>query len=60
MKLLLVEDDEETAAYVSRALAQAGHVVDRAAVGRQGMMLAAGEPYDVIILDRRKSMAWRS
>jgi two-component system OmpR family response regulator len=52
MKLLLVEDDEETAAYVRRALAEAGHVVDLAAAGRQGIMLAAGEPYDVIILDR--------
>ena len=52
MKLLLVEDDEETAAYVRKALAEAGHVIDRAADGRQGMMLAAGEPYDVIVLDR--------
>jgi two-component system OmpR family response regulator len=52
MKLLLVEDDEETAAYVRKALAEVGHVVDRAADGREGLMLAAGEPYDVIILDR--------
>jgi two-component system OmpR family response regulator len=52
MKLLLVEDDEETAAYLRNALAEAGHVVDRAAAGREGLMLAAGEPYDVIILDR--------
>lgn len=52
MKLLLVEDDNDTAAYVGKALAETGHVVDRAAGGRQGMMLAAGEPYDVIILDR--------
>lgn len=52
MKVLLVEDDEETAAYLLRALTEAGHVVDRAARGREGMMLAAGEPYDVIILDR--------
>jgi two-component system OmpR family response regulator len=52
MKLLLVEDDEEAAAYVRRALTEAGHVVDRAAAGKQGLMLAAGEAYDVIILDR--------
>lgn len=52
MKLLLVEDDKDTAAYVRRALAEAGHVVDLAGVGREGLMLAAGEPYDVIVLDR--------
>ena len=52
MKLLLVEDDNETATYIRKALAEAGHVVDRAARGREGLMLAASEPYDVIILDR--------
>jgi two-component system OmpR family response regulator len=52
MKLLLVEDDREGAAYVKKALGEAGHAVDHAAVGREGLMLAAGEPYDVIVLDR--------
>jgi two-component system OmpR family response regulator len=52
MKLLLVEDDRETAAYLKRALGEAGHVVDHAASGRDGLMLAAGEAYDVIVLDR--------
>ncbi|MDB5470535.1 MAG: DNA-binding response regulator [Caulobacter sp.] len=52
MKLLLVEDDREGAAYVSRALREAGHAVDHAALGRDGLMLAAGETYDVIVLDR--------
>lgn len=52
MKLLLVEDDKETAAYLQRALVEAGHTVDYAGVGRDGLLLAAGEAYDVIILDR--------
>lgn len=52
MKLLLVEDDAEGAAYVKRALTEAGHTVDHAATGRSGLMLAAAEPYDVIVLDR--------
>jgi len=52
MKILLVEDDEETAAYLKKAFGEAGHVIDLALSGRQGLMLAAGEPYDVIILDR--------
>src|ERR1700677_5132908 len=52
MKLLLVEDDRETAAYVKRALTEAGHAVDHASDGRDGLLLAAGETYDVMVLDR--------
>ena len=52
MKILLVEDDKEAAAYLRRALSEAGHTMDHAAAGREGLMLAAGEPYDVIVLDR--------
>jgi len=52
MKLLIVEDDKEAAGYLKRALSEAGHSVDYAAAGRDGLMLAVGEPYDVIILDR--------
>ncbi len=52
MKILIVEDDVEAAAYLRRALSEAGHAVDYAANGREGLMLAAGEPYDVIVLDR--------
>jgi len=52
MKLLIVEDDVEAAAYLKRALSEAGHAIDHAANGREGLMLAAGEPYDVIVLDR--------
>ena len=52
MKLLLVEDDQETAAYLKRALAEAGHTVDQASQGRDGLLLAVGETYDVVVLDR--------
>jgi two-component system OmpR family response regulator len=52
MKLLVVEDDKEAGAYVKRALNQAGHTVDHVADGREGLLLAAGESYDVIVLDR--------
>jgi two-component system OmpR family response regulator len=52
MKLLLVEDDRETAAYLKRALSEAGHSVDHVASGRDGLLLAAGETYDVMVLDR--------
>ena len=52
MKLLIVEDDAEAAAYLKRALSEAGHTVDVASGGREGLLLAAGETYDVIVLDR--------
>lgn len=52
MKLLIVEDDKEGAAYLKKAVREAGHAVDLAFDGRQGLMLAASEPYDVIVLDR--------
>jgi two-component system OmpR family response regulator len=38
--------------FVLKGLAEAGHTVDHADNGRDGMFLAAGEPYDAIILDR--------
>jgi len=52
MKVLLVEDDAEGGAYLKRALSEAGHVVDLATTGREGLHLAAGEGYEVIVLDR--------
>lgn len=52
MKLLVVEDDKEAGAYLKRALKQAGHTVDHVADGREGLLLAAAESYDVIVLDR--------
>lgn len=52
MKILLVEDDVETAAYLKKALGETGHAVDHTSSGRDGLMLAAADPYDVIVLDR--------
>ena len=52
MKILLVEDDEETADYVADGLAREGHVIDRASNGREGLILAAAQEYDVMVLDR--------
>lgn len=53
MKILLIEDDADTAAYVEGGLREEGHVVDHAADGRDGLFLAAGESYDLMIVDRR-------
>lgn len=52
MKILLIEDENDTARYIADGLTRKGHVVDRAANGRDGLFLAAGEPYDVMIVDR--------
>ncbi|MDO9708263.1 winged helix-turn-helix domain-containing protein [Paracraurococcus lichenis] len=52
MKILVVEDDAETADYVVRGLTEAGHVVDRAADGREGLFLASDGGYDVLVVDR--------
>ncbi|HEV7618489.1 MAG TPA: response regulator transcription factor [Burkholderiaceae bacterium] len=52
MKLLLVEDNERVARFVKKGLIEAGHTVDHADNGRDGMFLAASEPYEAIIMDR--------
>jgi two-component system OmpR family response regulator len=52
MKILLVEDNARVSAFVKRGLAEAGHVVDHADTGRDGLFLASSEAYDAIILDR--------
>ncbi len=52
MKVLLVEDNERVTRFVVKGLQEAGHVADHADNGRDGMFLAASEPYDVIIMDR--------
>jgi two-component system OmpR family response regulator len=52
MKLLLVEDNERVGRFVKKGLTEAGHTVDHADNGRDGMFLAASEPYDAIIMDR--------
>lgn len=52
MKVLLVEDDAETAAFIVDGLTRSGLVVDHAATGRDGLFLAGDGAYDVIVVDR--------
>ena len=52
MKLLLVEDDKATAAYLQQGLREAGHVCDHAATGLDGLTAALTNSYEAIILDR--------
>ncbi len=52
MRILLVEDDVETAGYVLQGLHEAGHQVATVANGRDGLFRAAGEEWDLLIVDR--------
>jgi two-component system, OmpR family, response regulator len=52
MKILVVEDDRQTAEYLAKGLRQEGHVAVVADNGRDGLLLAAGEKYDVMVIDR--------
>jgi two-component system, OmpR family, response regulator len=52
MKVLVVEDDAETAAYIVNGLSEHGHVIDHARDGRDGLFLAGGGGYEVAIIDR--------
>ncbi|HKR16496.1 response regulator transcription factor [Rhizorhapis sp.] len=51
-KILLIEDDAATAAYIAKGLMQEGYVVDRADNGRDGLFLATEATHDIVILDR--------
>ncbi|WP_264665316.1 winged helix-turn-helix domain-containing protein [Azospirillum fermentarium] len=52
MKILVIEDDRQASAYLAKGLKEAGHVVDIANDGKEGLFLAGSEVYDVMIVDR--------
>ena len=52
MKLLVIEDDRETAAYLVKGLSESGYTVDHSGEGREGLFFATSGSYDAIVLDR--------
>src|ERR1700760_3308540 len=52
MRILLIEDDKEAAAYLVKAFRESGHAVDHAADGVAGYDLAHEGGYDVLVDDR--------
>jgi two-component system, OmpR family, response regulator len=52
MRVLIIEDDTETADYLLDGLRRHGHTADQVSDGRDGLMSATGSDYDVIIVDR--------
>jgi len=52
LRVLVIEDDQDVASYLIKGLKESDYVVDHAADGKTGLLLAAGEEYDVMIVDR--------
>jgi two-component system OmpR family response regulator len=52
MRILIVEDDRETADYLTAQLEALGHAVAYAPDGQEGLLRAAERGHDVIVLDR--------
>ena len=52
MRILIIEDDPKVLAYIQKGLKEAGHSVDCATDGEEGLYLAGAERYDVIVVDR--------
>jgi len=52
MRILIIEDDRDAAAYLVKALREAGHSVDHAADGVSGYDLAHEGGYEVAVVDR--------
>ncbi len=51
MRILLVEDEDRIASFVTRGLGSEGHAVERAATGRDAIGLVQYETYDLVLLD---------
>ena len=52
MRILVIEDDAETAAYIVGGLRKSGHIADQVSDGREGLVTAANGGYDVLVVDR--------
>jgi len=52
MRILVVEDDREAAAYLVKGLSESGHRVALAEEGREGLDRATHESFDALIIDR--------
>ncbi|ULB11478.1 response regulator transcription factor [Cereibacter azotoformans] len=52
MKILLAEDDSQTAAYLRQGLSAEGYSVDHVPDGRDALVQATLQPYDLLVIDR--------
>lgn len=52
MRILFLEDDAQLGSWVTNGLREEGHVVDHFADGKEALIAAMGQDYDVLVLDR--------
>ena len=52
MHLLIIEDDQATAAYLKKGLEQSGYTVDHANDGKDGLFMAMESEFDLLVVDR--------
>jgi two-component system, OmpR family, response regulator len=52
MRILIIEDDRDAAAFLTKAFRESGHVADHAADGLDGYAMAESGEYDVLVVDR--------
>jgi two-component system OmpR family response regulator len=52
VKILVIEDDEQTASYIVRGLREHGHAADHTPDGRDGFLMAGSAGYDALVVDR--------
>jgi two-component system OmpR family response regulator len=51
MRVLIVEDDEQIASFITKGLQQAGFAVDHVSDGEEGLQMAELNPYDAMVID---------
>ncbi len=51
MRILLIEDEKKTAAFISKGLEEAGYTVETARDGETGLHLALGSHFDLLLVD---------
>lgn len=52
MRILLLEDDKQLGLWITSGLREEGHVVDHFVDGKDALMAAMGQEFDLLILDR--------
>lgn len=52
MRILVIEDDQETRDYLVQGLAQSGHRIEAASDGKDGLFLALDQEFDAMVVDR--------
>jgi two-component system OmpR family response regulator len=52
MQVLIIEDDRDAAGYMAKGLKESGHNIETVHSGKEGLLIAAGADFDVLIVDR--------